>query len=228
MLTPLCDVPCEGAFTHRNPEEVGLIHDIEDHLPHFAVVHREVVIGVLPLFDPEQIHHASQSFRNDPDPIVGKAVKLAGLHTFLPKLPTVLPLVLLRGLKRNEDLKYATVLQETISLTLIKVHVTHPARDALDLSSAERLKVHADVPFHGCEELLGGAVGGVGLFPPVALVPAGDDPLVFTAKHVEIICLRQTTTKKKKKKKTLREERIHRTIHSLHVSGCLSTTTAVY
>lgn len=62
--------------------------------------------------------------------------------------------------------------------------VTHPARDALDLSSAERLKVHANVSLHGSEKLLGGAVGAVGLFPPVALIPARDDPLVFTAKHV--------------------------------------------
>ena len=62
--------------------------------------------------------------------------------------------------------------------------VTHPAGDALDLPSTEWLKVHADVSLHGCEQLLGGTVGGVGLLPPVALVPAGDDPLVFTAKHV--------------------------------------------
>ena len=57
------------------------------------------------------------------------------------------------------------------------------------MSSAERLKVHTDVPLHGCEQLLGGAVGAVGLFPPVALVPAGDYPLVFTAKHVQVIRL---------------------------------------
>lgn len=67
--------------------------------------------------------------------------------------------------------------------------VTHPARDALDLPSTERLKVHTDVSLHGCEQLLGGAVGGVGLLPPVALVPAGNNPLVFTAKHVQVICL---------------------------------------
>lgn len=67
--------------------------------------------------------------------------------------------------------------------------VTHPTRDALDLPSAERLKVHTDVSLHSCEQLLGGAVGGVGLFPPVALVPAGDNPLVFTTKHVQVIGL---------------------------------------
>lgn len=69
------------------------------------------------------------------------------------------------------------------------VGVTHSARDALDLASAERLEVHADVSLHGREQLLGGAVGGVGLLPPVALVPAGDNPLVFTAEHVQVICL---------------------------------------
>lgn len=67
--------------------------------------------------------------------------------------------------------------------------VAHPARDALDLASAEWLKVHTDVSLHGCEQLLSGAVGAVGLLPPVALVPAGDNPLVFTTKHVNIICL---------------------------------------
>lgn len=67
---------------------------------------------------------------------------------------------------------------------------THPVGDALDLPSAERFKVHTDVSLHGCKQLLGGAVGGVGLLPPVALVPTGDNPLVFTAKHVQVIRLR--------------------------------------
>lgn len=71
--------------------------------------------------------------------------------------------------------------------------VTHSARDALDLPGAERLKVHADVALHGGEQLFGGAVGAVGLFPPVALVPAGDDPLVFAAKHVEVVGLQRLT-----------------------------------
>lgn len=68
---------------------------------------------------------------------------------------------------------------------------THPARDALDLPGAERLKVHADVALHGGEQLLGGAVGAVGLLPPVPLVPAGDDPLVLAAKHVEVVGLQR-------------------------------------
>lgn len=67
--------------------------------------------------------------------------------------------------------------------------VAHPAGDALSLPSTERLKIHTDVSLHGCEQLLGGAVGGVGLLPPVALVPARDNPLVFTAKHVQVIRL---------------------------------------
>lgn len=69
------------------------------------------------------------------------------------------------------------------------MYVTHPARDALDLPSAERLKVHANVSLHGSEKLLGGAVGVVGLFPPVALIPARDNPLIFTPKHVQVIRL---------------------------------------
>lgn len=72
----------------------------------------------------------------------------------------------------------------------MSVGVTHPARDALDLTSAQRLKVHADVSLHGCEKLLGGAVGAVGLLPPVTLVPPGNDPLVFTAIHVQVVGLR--------------------------------------
>lgn len=67
--------------------------------------------------------------------------------------------------------------------------VTHPARDALNLPSTEWLKVHTDVSLHGCEQLLGGAVGGIDLLPPVALVPARDDPLVFAAKHVQVVRL---------------------------------------
>lgn len=70
---------------------------------------------------------------------------------------------------------------------------THPAGDALDLAGAERLKVHTDVALHGGEQLLGGAVGAVGLFPPVPLVPAGDDPLVFATKHVEVVGLERLT-----------------------------------
>ena len=63
---------------------------------------------------------------------------------------------------------------------------THPARDALDLASAKGLKVHGDVALHGSEQLAGGAVGAVGLLPPVPLVPARDDPLVLAAKHVQV------------------------------------------
>lgn len=77
----------------------------------------------------------------------------------------------------------------TMSATGTEVNGTHSPGDALGLAGAERLKVHADVALHGREQLLGGAVGSVGLFPPVTLVPAGDNPLVFTAKHVEVIRL---------------------------------------
>lgn len=72
---------------------------------------------------------------------------------------------------------------------LISFGVTHPARDAFNWSRAERLKVHAYVSLHSREELLGGTVGVIGLFPPVALVPTRNNPLVFTPKHIQIICL---------------------------------------
>lgn len=83
----------------------------------------------------------------------------------------------------------------TICATRTEVSGTHSAGDALGLAGAERLEVHADVSLHGREQLLGGAVGGVGLFPPVTLVPAGDNPLVFTAKHVEVVRLRESQEK---------------------------------
>lgn len=62
------------------------------------------MVGVLPLFDPQQIHHSGEGLSDDPDPIVGKAMKLAGLHTFLSKLSTVLPLILLRSLTRRKEI----------------------------------------------------------------------------------------------------------------------------
>lgn len=85
--------------THRNTKKVGLIHDVQHHFSNFSVIHGKVVVGVLPLFYSKQFHHTSQSFGNNPDPIIGKAMKLAGLHTFLLKLPAIFPLILLRGLK---------------------------------------------------------------------------------------------------------------------------------
>ena len=89
------------SITYRYTKKVGFIHDIQHQFSHFAVVHGEVVVGVLLLFSPEQFHHASKGFSNDPDSVVGKAMELAGLHTFLLKLSAVLPLVLLRGLKKR-------------------------------------------------------------------------------------------------------------------------------
>lgn len=89
------------SITYCNTIEVGLVHDIQHHFSHFSVIHSEVMVGVLPLFHAKQFHHSSQRFRNDPDPVVGKAMKLAGLHTFLLELPAVLPLILLRGLKEK-------------------------------------------------------------------------------------------------------------------------------
>lgn len=74
----------------------------------------------------------------------------------------------------------------------MEVGITHSPGDALDLPGAEWLEVHTDVSLHGGEQLLCGAVGGVGLFPPVSLVPARDNPLVFTAKHVQVIRLRES------------------------------------
>lgn len=89
--------------SYRYTKEVGLVHDVQHHFPHFSVIHSEVMVGVLLLFHAQQFHHSGQGLSNDPDPIVGEAMKLAGLHTFLLELPAVLPLVLLGGL--TEKLK---------------------------------------------------------------------------------------------------------------------------
>lgn len=88
----------KASVTHCHTEEVGLVHDVQHHLPHFPVLHGEVVVAVLPLLDPEQLHHPGQGFSDDPDPVIRKPVELAGLHPLLLELPTVLPLVLFRGL----------------------------------------------------------------------------------------------------------------------------------
>ena len=66
---------------------------------------------------------------------------------------------------------------------------THPSRDPLDLFGAEGFKVHSDVSLHSGQQLPGGAVGGVGLLPPVALVPAWYDPLVLATIHVQVVRL---------------------------------------
>lgn len=65
------------------------------------------MVTVLPLFDPEQLHHSGKGFSNDPDPVVSEPVELAGLHALLLELPAVLPLVLFRGLKiKRNKLSY--------------------------------------------------------------------------------------------------------------------------
>lgn len=88
-----------ASATHCHTEEVGLVHDVQHHLAHFPVLHGEVVVAVLPLLDPQQLHHPGQGFSDDPDPVVSETVELAGLHALLLQLPAVLPLVLFRGLE---------------------------------------------------------------------------------------------------------------------------------
>lgn len=95
---------CERLLaTYRHAKEVGLVHDVQHHFPHLSVVHGEVVVLVLPLLDAEQLHHSGQGFGDDPDAVVGEAVKLAGLHAFLLQLAAVLPLVLLGGLEERSE-----------------------------------------------------------------------------------------------------------------------------
>lgn len=91
--------------TYCNTVKVGLIHHVQHYLSHFAVIHCEVMVGVLPLFYPQQFHHTSQRFSDNPNPIVGKAMKLAGLDAFLLKLTAVLPLVFFGGLREEKERK---------------------------------------------------------------------------------------------------------------------------
>lgn len=87
--------------TYRHSKEVGFVHHVQDHLAHLSVIHREVMVHVVPLLVSEELHDTCEGLRNHPDAIVGKAVELAGLHSFLLSLPVVLPLVLLRRLKTD-------------------------------------------------------------------------------------------------------------------------------
>ena len=84
--------------THGDAIEVGLVHDVQHHASHLAVVHGEVVV-LVPLLGAQQIHDAGQGLGDHPDAVVGKAVELAGLHALLLELAAVLPLVLLGGLR---------------------------------------------------------------------------------------------------------------------------------
>lgn len=66
---------------------------------------------------------------------------------------------------------------------------THPSRDSFNPFGTERLKVHTYVLLHSSKQFPGGAVGRVCLLPPIALVPSWNDPLIFTAIHVQVIGL---------------------------------------
>lgn len=85
--------------THRHPEEVGLVHDVQHQLAHLPVVHREVAVLVLLLLVAQKVHHPGEGLGDDPDAVVGKTVELTGFHAFLLQLAAVLPLVLLGGLQ---------------------------------------------------------------------------------------------------------------------------------
>lgn len=87
--------------TYCHSKEVGFVHHIQDHLAHLSVIHREVMVHVDTLLVSEELHDTCEGLRNHPDAIVGKAVELAGLHSFLLSLPVVLPLVLLWRLKTD-------------------------------------------------------------------------------------------------------------------------------
>lgn len=91
----------QSTQTYRHSKEVGFVHHVQDHFAHLAVIYREVVVHVVPLLVSEELHDACEGLRNHPDAIVGKAVELAGLHSFLLSLAVVLPLVLLRRLKTD-------------------------------------------------------------------------------------------------------------------------------
>lgn len=66
---------------------------------------------------------------------------------------------------------------------------THPSRDSFNPFGTERFKVHTYVALHSSKQFFGGAVGRVCLLPPIALVPSGNDPLILTAIHVQVISL---------------------------------------
>lgn len=69
-----------GPGTDRDPEEVGLIHGIEDDPAQCVVRVVEVLDPLVPAAGVQCLHGSLQRLGDDPDAIVGIPVELAGPH----------------------------------------------------------------------------------------------------------------------------------------------------
>lgn len=88
-----------GPRTDRDPEEVGLIHGVEDDPAQSAVCVVKVLDPLVPAAGMQRLHGPLQCFGDDPDAIVGIPVELAGPHT--GPLVVVFSLVLLWRLENK-------------------------------------------------------------------------------------------------------------------------------
>lgn len=85
-----------GHGTDRDPEEVGLIHGIEDDPAQRVVRVVEILDPLVPTAGVQCLHGPLQRLGDDPDAIVGVPMELAGPHA--RPLVVVLSLILLWSL----------------------------------------------------------------------------------------------------------------------------------
>lgn len=70
----------QGCGTDRDPEEVGLIHGIEDDPAQCVVCVVEVLDPLVSAAGVQRLHGPLQRLGNDPDAIIGISMELAGPH----------------------------------------------------------------------------------------------------------------------------------------------------
>lgn len=89
-----------GPGTDRDPEEVGLVHGIEDDLAQRVVRVVEVLDPLVPAAGMQRLHSPLERLGDDPDAVVGIPVELAGSYS--RSLVVVLSLILLWRLENKE------------------------------------------------------------------------------------------------------------------------------
>lgn len=79
-LTGTKESRAQGPGTDRDPEEVGLVHGVEDDPAQCVVRVVEVLDPLVPAAGMQRLHGPLQRLGNDPDAIVGVPMELAGPH----------------------------------------------------------------------------------------------------------------------------------------------------
>lgn len=69
-----------GPGTDRDPEEVGLVHGIEDDLAQCVVCVVEVLDPLVPAAGVQRLHGPLKRLGDDPDAVVSVPVELAGSY----------------------------------------------------------------------------------------------------------------------------------------------------